>query len=100
MRQLSHENIAYKEKHALGKESFRQRLKLLFVAQIRCILRLAIITWIRLLTLAIFKGANENVQSVNSSVRYQCTAFIYSQTLKDANDMSSYPFGGSDLWTA
>lgn len=74
MRQLSHENIAYKGKQALGKESFQRKLKLLFVAQTQCILGLAIITWIRLLPLAIFKGANENVQRVNSSVRYQCAA--------------------------
>lgn len=97
---LSHENIAYKGKHALEEESFQRKLKLLFVAQIPCIFRLPVTTRIRLLTLAIFGRAKENMQSVNSPVRYQCTASHLFCDSERGNDTSTYCFGSSDLWTA
>lgn len=97
---LSHENIAYKGKHALEEESFQRKLRLLFVAQIPCIFRLAVTTQIRLLTLAIFRRAKENVPSVNSPVRYQCPAPHLFCDSKRGNDRSTYCVGSSDLWTA
>lgn len=97
---LSHKNIAYKGKHALEEESFQRKLRLLFMAQIPCIFRLAVTTRIRLLTLTIFGRAKENVQSVNSPVRYQCTVPHLFCDSERGNDMSTYCFGSSDLWTA
>lgn len=64
------------------------------------IFRLAVTTRIRLLTPAIFGRAKENVQTVNSPVRYQCTASHLFCDSERGNDMSTYCFGSSDLWTA